>query len=126
VILALLGACFFTPEGAEGAEDAPLAADDAALEDPGDCERDPPVSWDNYAHGFVTRYCTSCHSSQLAGADRSGAPAGLDLDSEAAVRAYGGAIRANTLGDDPSMPPGGGPDAAELSLLDEWLTCSAS
>ena len=122
MILTFLLACggATDPGGAD-----PVAADDAALADPGDCERAPPLDYANFGQGFFTRYCTSCHSSQLTGADRSGAPEAYDFDSEAAIAASIGIIRVVTLGDAPTMPPGGSPTATELSLLDEWLTCSS-
>lgn len=122
MILALLVAC---GSADEATGDAPVVADDAALEDPGECDRDPPLSYDNFGLGFFTRYCTSCHSSQLSGADRSGAPDTYNFDSEGQIQAYLGIIRATTLGDEPTMPPGGSPTETELSLLDEWLTCSS-
>lgn len=122
MILTLLLAC----GGGESpdADHGQIAADDAALEDPGTCERDPALSWDNFGEGFFTRYCTSCHSSQLSGADRSGAPEAYNFETEDEIRQYLGIIRATTLGDEPTMPPGGSPTETELSLLDEWLTCS--
>lgn len=91
-----------------------------------DCDRVPPVSYDNFGEGFFARYCTSCHSTQLTGADRSGAPTGLNFDSEDTILSNLSTIRTSTLGKEPTMPPGGGPTPTELSLLDEWLTCSAS
>ncbi len=121
MILALLLACGTNDEATD---DAVVVADDAALDDPGECERDPPLAWDNFGQGFFTRYCTSCHSSLLSGTDRSGAPVEYNFETEQQIAQYLGIIRATTLGDAPTMPPGGSPTATELSLLDEWLTCS--
>ncbi len=64
------------------------AVDNTALTEAlGDCEEPEPV----YAEveSIFDEHCTRCHHSGLSGADRSGAPDGLDWDSAAAIRGYG-------------------------------------
>jgi uncharacterized membrane protein len=87
------------------------------------CDRAPALDWTNYAEGFFDKSCNGCHSSQLTGAVRSGAPEGVDFDTEAAAIQQADRVRARVLGDQ-TMPPGGGLTAEELFLLDEWLTCA--
>lgn len=119
-MILLLLAC-----GAEGDDTAALVVDENTVAyEPGDCSRAPALSYENFGKPFVTRYCTSCHSGALSGADRSDAPVDINLDTYDAVAAQAGRIQAAVLGDQPTMPPGGGPTATEMALLGEWLTCS--
>ncbi len=86
-----------------------------------DCAAAPEVTWDGFAHGFVTTYCVSCHS--VNNTDRRyGAPEGLDFDTEAGLYESGTRVRERTLVEQ-SMPPGGGVFADDLQLLDVYLTC---
>jgi hypothetical protein len=38
------------------------------------------LTWDNFGHAFMDRYCTNCHSSQLPISLRNGAPMFHDVD----------------------------------------------
>lgn len=69
-------------------------------------------------------HCAGCHSSLNPDGHRKGAPAGVDLDSYAGVLQWAYRTEARSLGDNPGMPPGGGPSPAELERLEEWLHCS--
>jgi hypothetical protein len=40
-----------------------------------------PLTWDSFGQSFMATYCTSCHSSTLAHAQRNGAPLFHDYDS---------------------------------------------
>lgn len=88
---------------------------------PAECADLPAVTWDGWAHGFFLNYCTSCHSA--AAPDRHGAPAGMDFDSEAQVRAALASVRASVI-EAKTMPVGGGVLEDDLVLLGIWLDCA--
>lgn len=90
------------------------------------CGREPPLTWANFGEGFMTKHCTGCHSSLLPEPMREGAPVGVDFDTYAAVLDWAPRIEATALGEAPAMPPGGGPGADELALLEEWLACEVA
>lgn len=93
----------------------------------------PPTStltWDNFGQSFMTRYCTDCHSSQLMGAARHGAPSFHDFDTASGVRAVRVHIDETTAGGpaaiNRSMPTDGDkPTDDERRQLGEWLACDA-
>ena len=89
------------------------------------CVHDPPLNYTNWGRGFLSKHCTGCHSSIVPEDHRNEAPTGVHLDTLDDVHQYASRIEARVLLDleDP-MPPGGGPTAEELELLQEWLTCS--
>ncbi|MFN7143310.1 MAG: hypothetical protein ACK4YP_06005 [Myxococcota bacterium] len=96
----------------------------AAPEDTGACHRDPPLTWQNFGQGWMDKHCVGCHSSLLREDQRNGAPVGVDLDTWEDAVAWGPRIAARSLGDAPTMPPGGGPSEEERRLLAEWLDCA--
>ena len=90
------------------------------------CDREPPLSYATFGDGFLSTYCTGCHSSLLVGDyQRNDATTGVDFDSwEGVVNSIPViAIRTLATGDDPSMPPAGGPSSIERARFDEWLQC---
>jgi thiol-disulfide isomerase/thioredoxin len=83
-------------------------------------------TWDTVGAPFVATWCTPCHSSALPVAERSGAPYGVDFDTEADVVAHLDRFQARALdaaGTPAGMPPSGGPDAALLARVQTWLDC---
>ncbi|MCO4771848.1 MAG: hypothetical protein KDA24_17585, partial [Deltaproteobacteria bacterium] len=44
------------------------------------CEREPPLSYDNWGQAYMSTYCTGCHSSLAEGFDRREAPVGVDFN----------------------------------------------
>jgi len=62
------------------------------------------------------QWCRSCHTSSLTGADRNGAPADINFDTEAEVMAL-----ADIVVSQAANVPGGGPSDADLRLLSAWL-----
>ncbi len=85
------------------------------------------LTYANFAEGFMTAYCTECHSSALMVADRQGAPEGVDFDSLAGVEAQLDRIRVRAV-EDGTMPPSTAaatPTAGELDQLAEWIDCDA-
>ena len=88
------------------------------------CESQP-WSWQNTGEPFMRTWCTQCHHSDLAEADRQGAPVGVDLESHADAVAWADRIEARVWADGAPMPPAGGPSQGELDVLAEWLACGA-
>ena len=65
------------------------------------------VNYANFGQSFMESYCTRCHSSTLSGADRKGATANHDFDSQiGVVRVY----------DHVDQVAGSGPDATTESM----------
>lgn len=111
----LLGAC---------GEKAGDSAVDAA-----DCDRSPPLTWDNYGKGHMDKHCNGCHSVLIPEAQRQDAPIGVDFNAYVDVIEWRERIRARgTTADQdaPTMPPGGGPSEQELAMLLEWLDCEVA
>lgn len=88
------------------------------------CDRDPPLDYDNYGSSFLAKNCSGCHSSEITGAMRAGAPDNIDFNEPELAAQWADRIweRALVQGD---MPPGGGPTSDELQLLAEWITCDS-
>lgn len=80
------------------------------------------IDYESTAEPFLQNYCTGCHSSQLGGSKRFGAPETVNLDSysaavEWAERSF---IRISLDGD---MPPGGGISQVEKDQFMQWAFC---
>jgi hypothetical protein len=90
-----------------------------------DCDRQPPLDWDNFGEGFFSLHCTSCHSSENSNVQRSGAPIGLDFDTYGEVVREVSRIETVATGPDAAMPPSAEePTEAERTMLNEWLECA--
>lgn len=108
-------------DAAQPPDDGPVDTDvvDTAA-DP--CRR---LTWASAGGPFTRTWCATCHSAELTGAARAGAPVGLDLDTEAQVVAHAARVRARALVDPPTMPPVVVPPAGERAAFDAWLRCVA-
>ena len=82
-------------------------------------------TWDTWAGGLLRTWCASCHSSELPEGMRYGAPVGVDFDTYSATARHVGPLERVVTGDDPSMPPVGGPSASERARLAAWIACGA-
>jgi cytochrome c5 len=109
---------------------------DAAVEEEGEvgppsgalCPSDNTLTYENFGKQFVEDYCVRCHSSELAGEKRNGAPKYHDFDSLEGIlnvanhvdeKAAAGPDSINT-----SMPPNGAkPTMAEREKFGQWLQC---
>jgi uncharacterized membrane protein len=82
----------------------------------------PPAdpTWENYIQAFFDGYCVRCHSSDLTGSARQGAPAGIDYNTyELAVQnAAGAKTEVSSAGMPPSDPL---PTDAERNALVKWV-----
>jgi hypothetical protein len=86
------------------------------------------LTYDNFGKPFMESYCTRCHSSQLVGTQRMGAPSFHDFDSLFGIKAVSMHID-ETTGSGPAatntgMPPDGAkPTKAEREMLAQWIAC---
>ncbi len=100
------------------------ADDSAAAADP--CDRRPALDWGNFGKGLMDKHCNGCHSTLVERSSRKGAPLGVDFNTYAGVLEFADRIGARSLGEAPTMPPGGGPDLVERAQLEEWLQCEVA
>ncbi|MBA2321985.1 MAG: hypothetical protein H0V89_12620, partial [Deltaproteobacteria bacterium] len=125
VLLVALGSCH--AEDPVDTDAAPVEEDPAPVYDCASSE----LTWDSWADGFFTTWCTPCHSGTVTGEMRKGAPLRADFDDYAAVAYFLPAIAIAVAQEDPldpyppRMPPGGGVPAATKDLLAEWMACGA-
>ncbi len=88
------------------------------------CDRSPPLTWDSFGEAYVGRHCAGCHSSLLPEGMRTDATLGVDLDTYSGNLQWAERSLARATGDEPTMPPGGGPSEVEIAMFEEWLRCS--
>ena len=86
------------------------------------CDREPPLTWENFGEGYLGLHCNGCHSSLLPAGQRGGAPLGMDFDTWDDVVLHHDRIYNRALVDF-DMPPGGGPTDEDLAMFTEWLAC---
>ena len=94
------------------------------------CPPTSTVTYANFGEGFMNTYCTGCHSSTLTGADRMGAPAQHDFDTQLGVQQVGDhidqAAGAGPAATNDQMPPSDPrPSMMERQQLAEWIACGA-
>ena len=93
------------------------------------CPPGSTLTYANFGQPFMAKYCTDCHSSELTGAQRMGAPSFHDFDTWYGIKAVhehidltaaSGPNATNT-----SMPPEGEPQPSleERKQLGEWIAC---
>jgi hypothetical protein len=87
------------------------------------------LTYENFAAPFMEAYCTRCHSSELHGEDRHGAPLYHDFDTEIGILEVGGHVDreagAGPNGINRLMPyDGDQPTDAERYQLSEWIACA--
>jgi hypothetical protein len=112
VILALFFAC-------AGDGDSAVSYDSAST----DCPTEPPLTWNNFGHGFMTTYCLACHAESNT-ERRYGAPEGVNFDTEDDARLFLDRLRVRVL-DEETMPVGGGVYADDLLQFARYLDCLA-
>ena len=92
-----------------------------------DCPNGTNLTYENFGEPFMLRYCVSCHSSQVEGDLRGGAPIDVNLDSPGNVAIWRKSIletSANDLGN--RMPPQTDMvPRRDRTLLSEWIRCGA-
>lgn len=93
-------------------------------------EEGTELTYEDFGENFFSTYCLGCHSEQLEGADRGGAPSDYNFDTVELIRQHAEHIDETTaVGPDASnsyMPPAGDkPSEAVRKQLGEWLACGA-
>ena len=86
------------------------------------CQRDPPLTYENFGEGILQRHCNSCHSVYARAGQRANAPLGVDFDTWDDVLTWGERIKVRSIDED-TMPPAGGMVPEERVGLEEWLRC---
>jgi hypothetical protein len=92
------------------------------------CPDGSELSYDNFGKPFMEKYCTGCHSSELTGAARHGAPSFHDFDTLYGIKAVSNHIDETTAAGPASintgMPPKSPiPTKMERYQLGEWIAC---
>jgi hypothetical protein len=87
------------------------------------CTGAPIVTWDNFGAGFLNENCDSCHASTVEGEARNDAPEAVHFDTKEEAWAWSAVILRMATGDDPAMPPEGGPSEDDRMRLFWWLGC---
>ena len=87
-----------------------------------------PLSYENFAGPFMETYCTQCHSSELRGAARMGAPSFHDFDTLFGIKAVWQHVDETTAAGpaatNTGMPPESPyPTLEERRQLGEWIAC---
>ena len=86
------------------------------------------LTYTDFGKPFMEKYCNRCHSSELVGSARKGAPSFHDFDSLFGIKAVSMHID-ETTGSGPAatntgMPPDGAkPSKAEREMLAQWIAC---
>lgn len=81
------------------------------------------LTYDNFGQAYFAQHCLSCHSAEVTGTAREGAPPTVDFDSLQQIR-----MRLQTIDRRRhDMPPSGHPQPTgdEQRKLSEWLACGA-
>lgn len=92
------------------------------------CPPGSTLTYEGFAQPFFANYCTRCHGSDNAPAERSGAPTGYDWDVYESIAQHANQIDDMAAGGprqiNRSMPPGDPrPSDAERKQLGQWLAC---
>jgi hypothetical protein len=93
---------------------------------PKECVGAPDLTWDNFGEGFLMENCQGCHASANVGSARHGAPTDMYFDTVEDAWERKDAILYMATGEDPAMPPSGGPSDDDRMRLFWWLTCGTS
>lgn len=93
------------------------------------CPPDSTLTYESFAKGFMERYCTQCHHSELVGTARMGAPSFHDFDTIFGIRGVADHVdetaAAGPAAINRGMPPAGypAPTEDERFQLGEWIAC---
>ncbi|HEY5938370.1 MAG TPA: c-type cytochrome [Kofleriaceae bacterium] len=93
---------------------------------------DPPT-YASFGQQFMTAYCIDCHSENLRGDDREGAPPTIDFDTQSLLRQHTSRIDKQAafgpMAQNRLMPPADGgpkPSDAERTRLGEYIACEVA
>jgi hypothetical protein len=85
----------------------------------GDGGVDGEVTYGNQIGPLLEANCVPCHDSAKSGAERNGAPLGVDFDNY--TDAKNSALGANTRIQAGTMPPTGAPSTGDKALFQAWV-----
>jgi len=107
-----------------GAEPAPLFGKPTGST----CPDGSTLTYDSFGRDFMETYCTRCHSSELVGDARMGAPSFHDFDTRFGIEAVSDHIDETTAAGPAAvnlgMPPvDPRPTLDERRRLGEWIAC---
>ncbi len=105
-----------------GEKQDPVGATDAGMDGQADGQNqsdDDAVSYSKQIASLLNTHCVSCHATTNSGAQRNGAPIGVDFDTYDSAKAS--AQRANTRIQAGTMPPAGPLSDEEKALFQSWL-----
>ena len=88
------------------------------------CSTGSALTYTSFGSSFLLKYCRSCHSSSVVGADRRGATVGANFDSAVDAQVWRSTILGRISGGK-KMPPAGDIDAPDLKAAKDWLGCGA-
>ena len=91
--------------------------------DTGGVACDEITTWSTVGAPFIYTWCTPCHSPELTGEERQGAPVGVDFASYEDVLAWADRIEVRVFAEEAAMPPAGGPEDDELAAVSDWIGC---
>ena len=126
---ALLVACQ-TPT-VDSADSAAVSTDsgDTGLNDPyidgRHCPDDLAATWESFGQGFLLDHCVGCHSANVEGEARSGAPVGVDFETHAKALQWLQSIFVVSADAAVAMPPADSVPAEDRFILGDWLACGA-
>ena len=94
------------------------------------CPTTQTLTYDNFGQAFMKSYCLRCHSKDVAGADRLGAPEDHNFDTVEEIRPLAehidGLAGAGPDAINTAMPEGDpSPSEEDRRKLAEWLACGA-
>jgi hypothetical protein len=105
-------------------------ADDGVFGPPTEsvCPQGSTLTYENFGKPFMENYCTRCHSSELRGAARMGAPSFHDFDTLFGIQVVADHVdetsAAGPAATNRGMPPGRpSPTLEERKKLGEWIAC---
>ncbi len=89
------------------------------------CPSGSDLTYENFGEPFLLTWCTGCHSSNLPASARENAPIAVNFDTVDEVRTQAPKIWLMAGDSNTTMPPAGGPQPEDRTLLGEWLACGA-
>lgn len=108
-----------TPEGSPTPTPTPFDLGGRA------CPDGSVYTYENFGEPFLRSQCLGCHSSDLPEGSRQNAPVGVDFNTYQEVRGWAVRIYVRAGDTNVTMPPAGGPVAADRVALGDWIACNA-
>jgi cytochrome c5 len=128
LILIVVSSCGGDDFGSSGKKGRPLGPAgnelENALQPALACKQGTRLTYENYGSAFMTRYCSSCHSDQIAGKERGGAPVAANFDNHVDIKTWRSRIYVQAVAGT-AMPPFNLLSPDERKVFGEWIKCGA-